>query len=42
MKKIIECFKKAIKKIKARKKEAEKVAEGGCPEEAPETPKEKQ
>lgn len=40
MKKIIECFKKAIKKIKDRKKEAEKIAEGGHSEEAPESPKE--
>jgi len=42
MKKIIECFKKIIKRIKARKKEAEKVVEGGHPGEAPEAPKEKQ
>lgn len=41
MKKIIECFKKAIRKIKDRKKEAEKIVQEGRPEEAPEVPKEK-
>ncbi|MDP2934436.1 MAG: hypothetical protein Q8N59_01530 [bacterium] len=41
MKKVLEYFKKTIKKIKARKKEAEKIVKGGHPEEALESPKEK-
>lgn len=40
MKKIIKCFKETIKKIKDRKKEAKKIAEGGHSEKTPEAPKE--